>query len=160
MENTRNRPFSCAGLTLIELMVTIAVVAIIATVAVPGFNQFLQQHRTSNQAMQLFHSVQYARTEAIRQNSPVRLSAHNAGWCVHTGASCTDVTVLREFSAASQLQSSTFTGMTFDGRGRRTSPATNDLQIRFQPKTCKGSAASLVSINPLGHPTITKGTCL
>lgn len=73
MENTRNRPFSCAGLTLIELMVTIAVVAIIATVAVPGFNQFLQQHRTSNQAMLLFHSVQYARTEAIRQKAPLRI---------------------------------------------------------------------------------------
>lgn len=148
------------GMTLLELMVVVALVAIIATVAVPGFNNLLQQHRTSSQAMQLFHSIQFARTEAVRLNTPIRLSAHNNGWCVHSGDSCTENSALREYANASQLQASTMSNMTFDGRGRRTAPNSANLQVRFQGSDCQGNQANLVSVNPLGYPTVSKVSCL
>lgn len=149
-----------AGLTLIELMVVVALLAIIATVAVPSFNNLLQQHRTSSQAMQLFHSVQYARTEAVRQNATIRLSAHNNGWCVHSGDTCTTSSALRQFANASQLRANTFSAMSFDGRGRRTSPANANLQVHFQGKNCQAGQASQVSVNPLGYPSVSKVSCL
>lgn len=148
-----------AGLTLIELLVTVALIAIIATVAVPSFNNLLQQHRTTSQAMQLFHSVQYARTEAVRQNATIRLSAHNNGWCVHSGDTCTASSALQEYANATQLKTNTFSAMSFDGRGRRISPANANLQVYFQSSSCQAGQASQVNINPLGYPSVSRASC-
>lgn len=141
------------------MLVTVVVLAIVASIAVPGFNQLLQSHRSSSQAMLFFNSVQYARAEAIRQNTQIRLSPNDGGWCVHTSASCTAASALRQYSNASQLSGQTLVNMIFDGRGRRSTPDANAVIVRFQPKDCKGASARLVTINPLGNPTVNKGSC-
>lgn len=147
------------GFTLIEMLVTVALLLIVSTIAVPGFNQLLQSHRSSSQAHLFFQSVQYARTEAVRRNIAVRLSPHNKGWCVHSNDSCTAESALREFSDTTQLVSTSFSAMAFDGRGRRVIPAGASVTVRFQPKSCSGSSANLVEISALGHPSLRKGAC-
>ncbi len=147
------------GVTLVEMLVTVALLVIVSTIAVPGFNQLLQSHRSSTQAQLFFQSVQYARTEAVRQNAAISIRPHNNGWCVHSGNSCTAETALREFSDTSQLSGNTFTTMAFDGRGRRVTPAGANVTVRFQPKPCTGNSASLIDISALGHPLLRRGAC-
>jgi len=57
-----------AGFTLIELMVTIAVAAILLAVAVPSFESVVNGNRLSAAANEMMASLQTARMEAIRRN--------------------------------------------------------------------------------------------
>jgi len=56
----------CLGLTLIELMVTIAVVAILAAMAAPSFTSLLGSYRVDAAAQELKTSLDLARSEAIK----------------------------------------------------------------------------------------------
>ncbi len=60
------------GLTLIELLVTIAILAILLSIAVPNFITFLQNSRLVGQTNDLVTSLNYARSEAIKRG--VRVS--------------------------------------------------------------------------------------
>lgn len=72
-----------AGFTLIELMVTIAVLAILLFVALPNFAVWMQntQIRTAGEA--ILNGMQLARAEAVRRNTNVELEMNAAsGWTV------------------------------------------------------------------------------
>jgi len=72
---------SSAGFTLIELMVAIAVLAILLFVALPNFAVWMQntQIRTAGEAV--LNGMQLARAEAIRRNTAVELRMDvSSGW--------------------------------------------------------------------------------
>ena len=60
------------GVTLIELMIGLAIVALVLFVAVPSFGIFLQNSQIRNAAGSALNGLQLARNEAIRRNTPVR----------------------------------------------------------------------------------------
>lgn len=61
-----------AGFTLIELMVTVGLAAILMAVAIPNMRDFMRNNRLTGTVNDLLHSLQVARTEAIkRQNGSV-----------------------------------------------------------------------------------------
>lgn len=62
-----------AGLTLIELLVTIAIAAILAGLAAPSFRELLASNRLKSQASAMLSSLLLARGEAIKRNGRVVL---------------------------------------------------------------------------------------
>lgn len=67
-----------AGFTLAELMVTVAVIAIVGGIAAPKMMGFTQGSRLSSQANELSMAIQLARSEAIRLNTPVLVCGTDA----------------------------------------------------------------------------------
>lgn len=68
------------GFTLVELMVTIAVLAILVTLAVPSFNDFRQRVALRGSAEQIVSFWGDARFEALRRDSRVKVGFNsNAG---------------------------------------------------------------------------------
>lgn len=63
------------GFTLIELMVTLAVLGILLGIAAPSFNQTLEQARHRTQMNQLLTDLNFARNQAITSRQPVTLCA-------------------------------------------------------------------------------------
>jgi len=62
------------GFTLVELMITLTVASILVGVMVPNIRDFIRNNRLSSGVNDMLHSLQVARTEAIkRQNGNVVL---------------------------------------------------------------------------------------
>ena len=59
------------GFTLVELMVTMVIVAILMTLAVPGMQQFLLRRAVIAHTDSLVSSIRYARSEALKGGLPV-----------------------------------------------------------------------------------------
>lgn len=59
------------GFTLIELMVTIAVLAIMVAIAVPSFTSLIQNNRTTSLHHEILGAIQLARSEAVNRRKDV-----------------------------------------------------------------------------------------
>jgi type IV fimbrial biogenesis protein FimT len=61
------------GFTLLELMLTITVAAVILGLGVPNLTQFIRNNRLTAAANDLLASIYVARTEAIKRRLPTRV---------------------------------------------------------------------------------------
>ena len=102
------------GVTLVELVVTLAVMAILVSLAAPSFTRMLASDRLSTQTNELVMSLNVAKSEAIKRGLPTTLRSRDQadlinfhrGWQVFTDADAdgtaattvteADGTVLRE----------------------------------------------------------------
>ena len=67
------------GFTLVELMVTVAVLAIVSAIAIPSFASLINSNRLVSQANEMVAVVQSARSEAIRYNQRVYICSSSDG---------------------------------------------------------------------------------
>lgn len=87
----------CRGLTLVELLVAIAIVAIGATLAAPDIATMVANYKVRGAAENLLNGLGYARGEAIRRNAPVRFSLAPTGWAV---AQVSPATTLQSYASS------------------------------------------------------------
>ncbi len=116
-----------------EMLITIAVLAILVTLAVPNFRQFIQNNRLSAQANELVAAMQYARSEALQRGVEVRVCASsdqasctgnwNQGWIAVADPGGTDEEVLRVWQSP----------------GTDFQLAANGGTVRYQPDGCLSS---------------------
>lgn len=80
-----------AGFTLIELMVALAVLAIVLGIGVPSFQNIMERNRAASQTNELLGALQATRSEAIRRNATHRFCSSTTGWLIRTPASPTAI---------------------------------------------------------------------
>lgn len=89
---------SQSGVTLIELMITLFIMAVLLTLALPAFTELLAESRLKAATSALYLKLYQARSEAIKRNQRMRVtfmvSDGGATWCygMKIDASC-DCTV-------------------------------------------------------------------
>jgi len=71
------RRSALSGFTIIELMIVVAVTAVILTLAMPSMHQFIVRQRVKAINAALVTDLQFARSEAISRPSTVRITFRN-----------------------------------------------------------------------------------
>ncbi len=163
------------GFTLLELMVTVAVMAILASIAFPSFQTTIRSSRVAAAHNELLGLMNLARSEAIR-------SGRGGGVCASAdGATCSGSwsdgalayadangngskgsgeTVLRFVTASGRVVvTGPADGIAFDGRGRRRASANQELTMK--PATCSANVEQkrLMTVNASGQVRSVKGIC-
>ncbi|MBI1904762.1 MAG: GspH/FimT family pseudopilin [Rhodocyclales bacterium] len=178
---------SSRGFTLIELMITVAILAILLGVGVPSFVDYIRNSRTSTQVNELATALNTARSEAIARGVPVSVSACSVapdvspndcaagglsfeqGWCIHLGdagaapaATCTAANQLRRHEGMLEVVvAPAVPSLTFGRLGQKTSPA-GEIALSIVPKSCPpGSAvrARILSVSPGGRVSVVRTSC-
>lgn len=134
---TLNRQY---GLTLVELMITLAVLGIFATIAVPSFNSFMQNNKLLATSNELASLMQIARSIAAEKNASTIICESSGEWSVRSKGGTSDPcdgTVLRNFTQPADLtvrSSSNALPITFNSTGSAGSSRAFTV--------CKGSDAA------------------
>jgi type IV fimbrial biogenesis protein FimT len=168
------------GFTLIELMVTIAVLAILLGIAVPSFNDAALSSKLGSYANSMVASTTIARSEAIKRNTSITLCvstdgtncATTGGWeqgwvvaCQTTddivcdGTGPNRIVFHRQQAVQSGLKiteaDTTVRSLSFTSSGVGTTPATFTI-CRATPTV--GTNQRQVSITATGRATVTRTT--
>jgi type IV fimbrial biogenesis protein FimT len=120
------------GFTLIELMITVAIMSIMMAVGLPSFQSIIASSRLTAAANAMVSALQLARFEAIKQHKPVVVTKKTNwkdGWIVYVdknrnNAQDTDEPTLATFDAISptvKMDNTTVTYttyMNYDESGR------------------------------------------
>jgi len=110
------------GFTLVELMITVAIVGIIASLAVPSFSEMIERNRLKEAAEGLKSDLMFARTEAIKRSSNINMTVKKgSSWCygidIDNNTDNTDANAVCDCAtsgscAVKTVQGSQFTGTT------------------------------------------------
>ncbi len=149
------------GFTLIELIVTIAVAAILATLAAPSFRQFIVSQRIKNASFDVVSALSLARSEAVTRNANVyfgRSSGWTSGWYVSVNSDGSSPLFTHEaFKNVTITDSATLSQVIYGKDGRASTAAT---KFNIAPATpLSGVTARCVSISLSGVPSSTSGAC-
>jgi type IV fimbrial biogenesis protein FimT len=119
------------GFTLIELMIGIAVLAIVLALGMPSYNAWIQNTRLRNTAESILAGLQLARSEAVSRNQSVRFvfDETDGDWvvgCVTASTTC-PAGIQKKMRGEGSSSSITVVAsddhtIIFDSLGRMTSP--------------------------------------
>lgn len=84
--------YSQRGVSLIELMIGVAIVAVLLMTGIPSFNLWIQNSQNRAAAESVLNGLQLARAEAVRRNTVVRFSFTDTTGLVAWNVGCFTVT--------------------------------------------------------------------
>lgn len=169
---------SHSGFTLIELMVTVSILAILLSIGIPSFNETIRNNRTAAQANDLISALSLARSEAVKQGLPVAVCSANTeqtacadatnwanGWLVFRDEGTTlgaidkgepILQISRQVANGLQLSSS-LSYVRFSPSGAPTNAAS--ITFSLLPQGCTGTNRREIAINRTGRSTLKKAAC-
>jgi type IV fimbrial biogenesis protein FimT len=130
------------GFSLIEMLIAVAVLALLMALGTPSFSAFLQNRKIRNAADAVLNGLNFAKAEAVRRNTSISFVLDGgSGWTVGcltvSGAACPAVIQSRSASEGSVNVATTATNLSFNGFGKASSLA-------------PGVNATINVTNPLG----------
>ncbi|MCU0968245.1 MAG: GspH/FimT family pseudopilin [Rubrivivax sp.] len=131
-------PRTAHGLTLVELMVGLAIAALLALAAAPFFGDYLANARLREGGHVLYAEALAAQSEAIKRNRTIRLESEGATLRLVDVTDPADPVLLRE-QALPQGLSAGSVAIDFGSEGRPAPfPTAGAIDISMDGITCSG----------------------
>ena len=145
------------GFTLVELLLVVAILAILAGVGMPYLGNFIANHRVKSASFDIFSTLVYARSEAITRNNSVTVTPVGGNWA--NGWTVTDAvtsTTLRSQNAFSGITMTGPTSVSYLGMGRLSASVT---PFSLTAPGVDNNNSRCVSIDLSGRPVTQQGVC-
>lgn len=161
--------------TLIELIITLAVAAIVLAAGIPAFNRFIAANSAAADTNEVVSAVNFARSEAVKRGTWVSMCPANSaldacaagawqnGWLIFQDANGNGTyesgndTLIRTQSApgGSTSLSATANSVRFRGSGN----AVAAVSFTVRPATCNGDMERTVNVRLTGLVNTSKTGC-
>ena len=158
---------TAGGFTLIEILITIVIVAVLASLAGPSFREYVAIQRIKNASFELVSALSFTRSEAIKRNAAVALATSSTaspknwaqGWAISIGGTelrRQDVYTGVVIKATNPADSSDVGTLTYANDGRPTTRIQFNITL---PSAISGVKPRCVSMDLSGVPKSTVGAC-
>lgn len=140
------------GFSLIELVVVVAVLGVLASLAAPSMSRLVATQRVRTSAANLHLTLLRARSEALKRNAPVTLSAVNGDWSGGWNVTATVsgaprvLEAVQAQGAVAVTATPALTSVVFGYDGRTAQG------VQFVVTSLTADATRCVSIDPTGRP--------
>lgn len=145
------------GFTLVELVVSIAMLAILAALATPSFKRMIEAQRMRTGAFALISDLTLARSEAVKRGESVELMPvggnWTGGWLVRVAATSETIGSQNQIGPGITLASAA-TSIRFNRNGQLDTVSRVRIAIS---DTLDGRRC--ITLDPSGRPKSTKSEC-
>lgn len=163
------------GFTLVELLIILAIIAVVGGMALPAFKEMIARNRLMTNANDIVATFYQARSEAIKQSRTVSIVAckpdcgtsadaqnWSNGWQITIVIDGTE-TVVGEHGALANGMTTTAkdpfpfnTSYAYSPQGRLNITARNAIKLCDNDP---GIAGRLITLEPIGHISVTTEAC-
>ncbi len=140
-----------SGFTLIELMIVLALIAIVAFVAVPNFREIVESNRQTSVTNSMLGLLNYSRSEAVRRAQPVEITSVGDGFVasIFAGGGTTVIREIESFpgdTSVGRIDASAW-DLTFEASGQSNATAA----ARYLVCGASGRDGTVIRINRGGQ---------
>jgi type IV fimbrial biogenesis protein FimT len=165
-----------SGFTMMELVMTMAIVVILGTIAIPGFKFVTSSNRVATEVNGLLGDIQFARSQAVKEGLSVTICTSTSGtgctstdwelgWIVFLDSNGNQAVDAGEVVVRTQpaftgtdtfiATPPTFHALTFNRMGYAPTGLPTAINVTLHDSTANTSWTRCVAINPIGS-TVTE----
>ena len=145
------------GFTIIEIIVVVAIMGVLLTIAAPSFVAYTAAQKVKTASFDLYAAMMFARSEAIKRRSTVTITPVSSdwknGWTIHATIAGVDTT-LRTQDSLNGVIFSGATSVVYRLDGRLTSNSA--VGVLIQPETANSTIQNrCIRVDLTGLPKTT-----